>query len=463
MIQIKIPPALPPSNSERPSVSPSEESGFEDILQARVAASPTVAAPSPTSKVEDGGTEATDDSDLAEAESLSATSVATPPGETPQSAPDRDVSPLELEELLPVGEDGESAVNAEITPAIVAEPGDGRADDGAASGARLDGAPTDGLRRSADGVAAIRPSVGAPNSISPSPPPPQDGLPLKEDALPASEIPEEAEGAPPEPSDVDASSAPPTGPRALRTGVKDEGQGRVGNSAGRESKAAGSPESPFGGSQENASDSSGDPSSSRDKRASRPAAGVEPAAFARPTGQPSTPPSQAAAQPSWDASAPSTIEAGGGSSTESRAEALIEQVRVHVKPGQSRIAFRLDPPRLGRLSIRLVMRGGRLLGQVRTETQEAAHLLRSGIEGLRGTLREAGIHVDRLEFQPAPPASSDATQEGLPDGSGRQTDWGDAPGGSQHRSRGPRGEIRIARAVLEMDNESDDGRLDVVA
>ncbi|MCA9323383.1 MAG: flagellar hook-length control protein FliK [Planctomycetes bacterium] len=78
---------------------------------------------------------------------------------------------------------------------------------------------------------------------------------------------------------------------------------------------------------------------------------------------------------------------------------VIEQVRLQVRPGLSRINFRLDPPELGRLTIRLVLRRGRLVGEIRAESLEVSRVLENGLDRLRETIREAGVQVESLELR----------------------------------------------------------------
>ncbi|HGY91758.1 MAG TPA: flagellar hook-length control protein FliK [Planctomycetes bacterium] len=459
MIQINIPPAaFPPSNSERPAQGPSEESGFEDILQARVSAESPVAPPEPSSKGADVRAKVTsgqdfDDSDLADAESLSGAAVATSPVETGRALSEGEDAPVELQEVLLFGKDAEPHGVATAIPADLG---------GASLGGDFpiapggEAPPHDDSSGRDDGTATIPPSLSSSDATSPKAPLPEEVAPLSKEAPAGFEIPDKIEEAAPETGDVVSPPAHRVKPAVAGNSTGNEESSRI------EPPSAG--ESHAGTGQQSLSDSSRDSSSPRDNGAPQPPVGVESVSPARPADQASPPPNSApASQTQTDATAPAPVEAPSGPSPQSRTEAVIEQVRVHVKPGHSRIAFRLDPPRLGRLSIRLVMRGGRLLGQVRTETQEAAHLLRSGLEGLRSTMREAGIQVDRLEFQAVPSTSPHGLQDGGRDESGRAADWGDAPGGSQQRGRGPRRDTRIERAVLEMANESDDGRLDVVA
>ncbi len=83
-------------------------------------------------------------------------------------------------------------------------------------------------------------------------------------------------------------------------------------------------------------------------------------------------------------------------------ENLIQQVKLNVKTGISRISFMVDPPELGRLNIQLVIRNGRLTGVIEAESEDVERALLRGLESLKETMRAAGIHVDSLDVKSSP-------------------------------------------------------------
>ena len=65
-------------------------------------------------------------------------------------------------------------------------------------------------------------------------------------------------------------------------------------------------------------------------------------------------------------------------------DGLLDQLKLHVRPGMSRINFEVDPPELGRLSIQLVLRGDRLVGEIAADSVEVGGItVDTGIELLR--------------------------------------------------------------------------------
>ncbi len=460
MIQISIPPTAPaPSNSERPNQGPADIDGFEDLLQTQVIEGSTEATPPSVgaSKAEVNPSEPRepDDTDDTTAELAAAAAlVATPQAETHRSAAEVQGAFFDFEAA---SADHEGVSPHEDPPlAFSGGAGDGSAH-GLPSVAGDEHPATGGKRRIREDAGSVRPSSPTASPV------PSFSAPAKEDP-PAPSIeprpavtPEPFEGAAEETVAQAPTPDPSTKPEPQRHSAHVRPPEHTAVSGGREAQAGGFQ-------QETHSEASNHPPGAKTPRAPRSTAGVEPAPSSRsPLGAVPRLDAASPVAPVSDAAPGVSPSTAVGSSHESRAEALIEQVRIHVKPGQSRIAFRLDPPRLGRLSIRLVMRGGRLLGQVRTESQEAAHLLRSGIEGLRSTMREAGIQVDRLEFQSAPSTHTGTAQSDLRDGSDRADHWSDGSHTARRHRRASRVEMRVEQATLEVPIESDDGRLDVVA
>ncbi len=103
---------------------------------------------------------------------------------------------------------------------------------------------------------------------------------------------------------------------------------------------------------------------------------------------------------------------------------IIKQVKLNVRTGTSRINFIVDPPELGRLNIQLTLRNGRLTGRITAESGAVEKALLAGLDGLKATMREAGVHVDSLEVQ---------TKNNPQD----QNDW--APASDERRGETPQG------------------------
>ena len=87
------------------------------------------------------------------------------------------------------------------------------------------------------------------------------------------------------------------------------------------------------------------------------------------------------------------------SSAQIKIEELIDQVKLHSRPGVSRISFKIDPSELGRLTIKLSLKGGRLVGDILAGNKQIEKLLASGIDQLKSTLTDSGITVEALNIR----------------------------------------------------------------
>ncbi|MEZ6195510.1 MAG: flagellar hook-length control protein FliK [Planctomycetota bacterium] len=108
-----------------------------------------------------------------------------------------------------------------------------------------------------------------------------------------------------------------------------------------------------------------------------------PAATARPAAASAAP---GAARPEG---APSTLEIRD----------LTEQIRLSTRPGVSRIQLVLEPVELGRLVIRLSLKGQHLVGQVSAESAEVLQTLRENLPALRSALAGTGVAVEDFSFE----------------------------------------------------------------
>lgn len=81
-----------------------------------------------------------------------------------------------------------------------------------------------------------------------------------------------------------------------------------------------------------------------------------------------------------------------------RAEAILEQIRLHAAPGVRRLTLDLEPADLGRLSIQLALRSGRVTAIVRAEDARTLELLEQRSDELHALLDARGVRVDSLSF-----------------------------------------------------------------
>ncbi|MCB9834151.1 MAG: flagellar hook-length control protein FliK [Planctomycetes bacterium] len=160
------------------------------------------------------------------------------------------------------------------------------------------------------------------------------------------------------------------------------------------------------------------------------------------------------------ASRPIAVAQPAATSTAPRLEELVDQLSVQVKPGVSRVSFIVDPPELGRVTVRLLLRRGRLVGEIQADHRDVARTLEQGLDALKHSLRQQGLQVDSLRVQ----------QENVqPDDSG--TAFADrragSDGGWRERSEGraDRQQVREESARSKrMDGvEAASGRLNLMA
>jgi flagellar hook-length control protein FliK len=71
-------------------------------------------------------------------------------------------------------------------------------------------------------------------------------------------------------------------------------------------------------------------------------------------------------------------------------------IRSQLRSGQSQLRIQLVPPRLGRLDLRMSLRGSVLSLSIGVETNTVRHLISSGALELRESLREAGLEMERM-------------------------------------------------------------------
>jgi len=98
-------------------------------------------------------------------------------------------------------------------------------------------------------------------------------------------------------------------------------------------------------------------------------------------------------------SAPGTPPEPAGQATQARAEEVLRQVELHLSAGVKRLTFELEPHDLGRLSIQLALRGGKVAAIVRGERPETLELLRTREDELKRLLAERGIAADGVRFE----------------------------------------------------------------
>jgi len=95
------------------------------------------------------------------------------------------------------------------------------------------------------------------------------------------------------------------------------------------------------------------------------------------------------------ASSPSSAD----HATLERAAAVLRQVQAELRPGARRVQVDLDPPELGRLSIRVAMQEGKVTAVVRAESAATLGLLERQAPELQAAMRAAGVDVGALSLE----------------------------------------------------------------
>ena len=89
---------------------------------------------------------------------------------------------------------------------------------------------------------------------------------------------------------------------------------------------------------------------------------------------------------------------------------VLEQVRIRLAPKRPEVTVVLDPPELGRLHLRLALRGGALSATVTVDDIRVAKAFEADVGHLVRTLDEAGIRVSEVEIRSG--LTDDSSQRG---------------------------------------------------
>lgn len=95
-------------------------------------------------------------------------------------------------------------------------------------------------------------------------------------------------------------------------------------------------------------------------------------------------------------------------------EVILRQIRQQVRAGVRDLQIRLDPPELGRLNLRFVLRGESLHVTVRASSSDVVAALKNDLAAFEQTLRDAGVDLSSLDIdleQQRDPRSADTAAE----------------------------------------------------
>lgn len=82
-----------------------------------------------------------------------------------------------------------------------------------------------------------------------------------------------------------------------------------------------------------------------------------------------------------------------------RAAEILRQIQLHATPAVQRLTLDLEPAELGRLSVQLALRAGRVAAIVRGENPETLELLQQREAELLQVLAQRGIQADAVRFE----------------------------------------------------------------
>lgn len=116
-------------------------------------------------------------------------------------------------------------------------------------------------------------------------------------------------------------------------------------------------------------------------------------------------PAPAAAPASGSGPAPAARAAAGApkappppAEDPERVQAVFRELRLHVAPGTRHAVIQLQPAELGRITVRITVRGSRVTGEVRAESEETLRILEAHAPELRATLAQSGFDTTDLSL-----------------------------------------------------------------
>jgi hypothetical protein len=98
-----------------------------------------------------------------------------------------------------------------------------------------------------------------------------------------------------------------------------------------------------------------------------------------------------------------------------RDAAILRQLRAQLAPGQREIALQLNPAELGRMHLRMALRGGRLTAHLTAESPEALAAIERQLPELGASLEAQGFEVQAFELELAESGLADAGTGGSSD------------------------------------------------
>jgi flagellar hook-length control protein FliK len=131
-----------------------------------------------------------------------------------------------------------------------------------------------------------------------------------------------------------------------------------------------------------------------------------------------------------------------------RAERVLQQLRLKIAPGLRRATLALEPANLGRITIALQVRDGRLEAVLRAEKVETLGVLEAHMPELRAMLEQSGIDAKNIDLGLGSEDDAPGADTSASDGSGSNA------GGAAHdpfdlEDTDTFGASRLAQAITD--------------
>ncbi|MDF1800992.1 MAG: flagellar hook-length control protein FliK, partial [Planctomycetota bacterium] len=82
-----------------------------------------------------------------------------------------------------------------------------------------------------------------------------------------------------------------------------------------------------------------------------------------------------------------------------RESSILRQLRAHLAPGRREVSLNLNPAELGRMQLRLAVRGGRLTAHLKAESHEALAAIERQLPELSASLEAQGFEVQAFDLE----------------------------------------------------------------
>ena len=98
-----------------------------------------------------------------------------------------------------------------------------------------------------------------------------------------------------------------------------------------------------------------------------------------------------------DASADRIQNVQNGFELHDIAAQIIEQVKIHIRPENTRMEIQLNPEQLGRVELEISSKNGELSAKMNVQNDQVKEAVESQMQVLRETLEAQGLKVENIE------------------------------------------------------------------